>query len=263
MSKNIKNVLMILIVGVLTIVLIHISYLKKQEELKINNKYSFITNIKDNWLNFDKAKKILEKEIYNNINEKRIDLYCWCEYDFKKDINLNSCWFISQTKSNKRSKKIEWEHIVPAENFWKWFKEWRESWREWAKKNKDFNIMEWDMYNLFPVNWEVNWLRSNYKYSVVQTPKYSSFWKCDFKIDVKWKLAEPRNQIKWLVARVNLYMWLQYSKYYNISDQQRKLFEAWDKMYPVTKGECNRYKQVKVYQKNNNTILEEACKNIK
>ena len=70
---------------------------------------------------FSKAKKILEKRVYNN---HRITLYCGATFNAKKHITPPQGF--TTTKYVKRSKKIEWEHVVPAESFGRSFSEWRD-----------------------------------------------------------------------------------------------------------------------------------------
>jgi len=221
---------------------------------------------------FTESKDLLETEVYNDIILPRIDLYCGCTYNEEKNVDLKSCWFKTSWKNTQRSKKIEWEHIVPAENFGQSFKEWREGdvkcvnskwktykWRECAEKvNTEYRLMQADLYNLIPVIWEVNALRSNYQYTqLTQDDIKYTFWECSSKM---WEQKfEPRDSVKWLVARASLYMWQAYSKQNIISDKQRKLYEAWDKLYPVTKEECIRYKKIKELQWNDNLVLKERC----
>jgi deoxyribonuclease-1 len=57
---------------------------------------------------FSKAKKILEKQVYNN---HRITLYCGATFDAKKKVTPPQGF--TTTKYVKRAKKVEWEHAVP------------------------------------------------------------------------------------------------------------------------------------------------------
>jgi len=46
-----------------------------------------------------------------------------------------------------------------------------------------------------------------------------------------------------------------------ISDKTKKLFEIWEKIDPISKEECSRYKAIKKVQKNINIVLEDKCMN--
>lgn len=108
---------------------------------------------------FNKAKKLLESNVYH---DHRITLYCGASFDDKKKITPPLGF--TTTKHVKRSMKIEWEHVVPAENFGRTFEEWREGnkvcvdskgksfkGRKCAEKvNTEYRYMQADMHNLFP-----------------------------------------------------------------------------------------------------------------
>ena len=44
-----------------------------------------------------------------------------------------------------------------------------------------------------------------------------------------------------------------------LSNQDRKLFEAWDKMYPVTEKECERDRRIFKVQGDHNPFVYERC----
>ena len=153
----------------------------------------------------------------------------------------------------KRAKKIEWEHVVPAENFGRTFKEWRlgdelcvdskgKSFkgRKCAEKvNYKYRYMQADMFNLYPAIGAVNALRKNYNFTMLPGEK-SDFGSCEMKVDSK--KAEPPIIARGRIARTYLYMEDAYGNY-NMSKQQRQLMNAWDKMYPVDSWECERAKK--------------------
>jgi deoxyribonuclease-1 len=61
---------------------------------------------------FNKAKKLLQNKIYNDHRET---VYCAAKFDSKKNVIIPVGF--TTNKHKKRAKRIEWEHIVPAENF--------------------------------------------------------------------------------------------------------------------------------------------------
>ncbi|MCY9845980.1 hypothetical protein [Vibrio caribbeanicus] len=69
---------------------------------------------------FSKAKKLLEEKVYF---DKRETLYCAASFDEKKFITPPIGF--QSDKYVKRAKKVEWEHVVLAENFGRTFVEWR------------------------------------------------------------------------------------------------------------------------------------------
>jgi deoxyribonuclease-1 len=213
---------------------------------------------------FSKAKKNLEKKVYH---DHRVTLYCGAEFDSKKHV-IPPVGF-KTTKHIKRSKKIEWEHVVPAENFGRTFEEWREGneacvnsknkafkgRRCAGKVNKEYRYMQADMHNLFPAIGAVNAMRSNYNFTMLPSEE-SGFGSCKMKISNK--KAEPPVLARGRIARTYLYMDETYKRY-SMSRQQKQLMNAWDKMYPVDKWECNRADRITGIQGNTNEVVKKRC----
>ena len=243
----------------------------------ILNKYNWNYNWNTVISNFWQAKSLLYK-IYNKDlwNEFRKTIYCGCKFNWKQ-VDKLSCW-LSTKWYKTRSERIEREHVVPAENFGRAFK----SWREWNKNCKYysktkwkyitykgrkcaekvsplFNLMEADLYNLFPADGALNAYRSNYQ--IAEIPwEQRKFGKCDFEISNR--KVEPPQDKKGDIARVYMYMQTVYwkNKWLKIiSEKNRKLIEAWNKMDPIDKQECIVYFTKKKYQKNINPILDKTC----
>ncbi len=214
---------------------------------------------------FSKAKKLLENQVYNN---HRTTLYCGATFDAKKKVTPPKGF--TTTKYVKRSKKIEWEHVVPAENFGRTFSEWRDGnkqcinskgksfkGRRCAEKvNAEYRYMQADMFNLYPAIGAVNALRSNYNFIMLPNAK-SDFGRCAMKIDNR--KAEPPVSARGRIARTYLYMEGAYKRY-SMSKSQRQLMNAWDKMYPVDAWECARAKKITSLQKSQNDVIKKRCK---
>lgn len=213
---------------------------------------------------FNKAKRLLETQIYNN---HRTTIYCGAEFDFDKKVKPPKGF--TSTKYINRSEKIEWEHVVPAENFGRTFNEWREGHklcvnskgkpfkgRRCAEKvNTEYRHMQSDMYNLYPAIGSVNALRSNYSFTVLPAAQ-SDFGSCDMKIESR--KAEPPERSRGQIARTYLYMESTYKRY-SMSKAQRQLMNAWDKMYPITAWECLRADKIYKIQNNENKIVTSRC----
>lgn len=213
---------------------------------------------------FSKAKKLLQKEVYFD-HQKTI--YCDASFDDIKNITLPSGY--QSDKYKKRAKRVEWEHVVPAENFGRTFVEWREGDPECVKKsgksfkgrncankmNKEYRFMQSDMHNLFPAIGSVNAMRSNFNFTLLPGEK-SDFGSCEMKIDSK--KADPPINARGRIARTYMYMDRTYSRY-SMSKQQRKLMSAWDKAHPVSGWECLRAERIEKIQGNSNVVLSERC----
>ena len=225
---------------------------------------------------FNKAKKILERNVYNT-PDKQITFYCGCKYSGKQ-VDLQSCWYVpNSNKMIDRANKVEWEHIVPAERFGRTFKQWDQGHpdcidskgikirgRKCANKTSpEFNAMEADLFNLVPAVWEVNGLRSNFepteKFSRTSTPK---FWNCDIEIYSRQKFFAPSEEIRGDIARTYIYMASAYPENIILTDSEKAQFERWDKEDPITKEECEIYKIKKGFMKRSIESYEKTCKSI-
>ena len=214
---------------------------------------------------FNEAKKTLERKVYM---DHRVTFYCRAVFDSRKNITLPDGF--TTPKHEKRARRIEWEHVVPAENFGRFFKEWREGdakcvdnrgrnfkGRKCAEKvNEEYRYMQSDMYNLYPAIGAVNALRSNYNYAMLPAAKVT-FGTCPMKIEAR--RAAPPEYTRGTIGRTMLYMADSYPKM-RLSDQQRKLAEAWAKQYAPDAWECTRAKRIARLQGNENKFVAEACR---
>jgi deoxyribonuclease-1 len=213
---------------------------------------------------FSKAKRILEKQVYKN---HRITLYCNATFDAKKKVKPPRGF--TTTKYIKRAKKVEWEHVVPAENFGRTFIEWRDGNKQCVnnkgkpykgrkcadKTNKEYRLMQADMFNLYPAIGAVIALRSNYNFTMLPNIK-SNFGSCAMKIYSR--KAEPPVIARGRIARSYLYMEDTYKRY-SMSKSQRQLMNAWDKTYPVDEWECTRALKITVLQASKNNVVKSRC----
>lgn len=165
--------------------------------------------------------------------------------------------------------QVEWEHVVPAENFGRTFSEWRDGHpscvnnegksfkgRKCAEKvNHDYRLMQSDLYNLYPAVGAVNATRANYNFEMLPSSS-SSFGSCEVKIH--GRKVEPTVASRGRIARTYLYMEQTYPKY-KMSKQQKQLMITWDKQFPVSKWECKRTNRIERIQKNRNNVVFSRC----
>ena len=103
-------------------------------------------------------------------------------------------------------------------------------------------------HNLVPAIGELNANRSNFRYGA-DKPKVGMYGECKFEVDFDVKRAYVKDDIKGDIARAYLYM----SKTYNInlSDQERKMMEAWDKQDPIDEWEIEKNKRINKIETSN------------
>jgi deoxyribonuclease-1 len=209
---------------------------------------------------FNHAKKLLTQVFMGH----ETTFYCGCAYT-GNEVNIASCGY-QPKKDLDRAKRLEWEHVVPAEAFGQSFKEWREGHpacvdskgksfkgRNCARKMAmQFRYMEADLYNLQPAIGEVNGLRSNYSMEMIPGEK-RAFGACD--VEIENRKIEPRPEIRGDIARTYLYMEWAYPGHGIISRSNQKLFEAWHKEDPVDDWERERARRIEGIQGNRNPFI--------
>ncbi|HIF9535281.1 TPA: deoxyribonuclease I [Photobacterium damselae] len=209
--------------------------------------------------NFSSAKRVAS-ELYQ---EHPITFYCCCDIKWqgKKMVpDLESCGY-QVRKQEKRANRIEWEHVVPAWQFGHQLQCWQNGGRKECGKDKTFKKMESDLHNLTPAIGEVNGDRSNFQFMPWNGNEGAYYGQCEMKIDFKGRRADPPTRARGAIARTYLYMNNKYK--FNLSKQQRRLMEAWDKMYPVTAWECQRDREIAKIQGNHNPFVHNACQTAK
>jgi deoxyribonuclease-1 len=209
---------------------------------------------------FNRAKKLLTQVFAGHETE----FYCGCAYA-GSEVDLVGCGYTVR-KDPERAKRLEWEHVVPAEAFGQSFPEWREGHpacidskgkafkgRNCARKmSPQFRYMEADLYNLQPAIGEVNWLRSNYSMEMIPGEK-RDFGACDVEIDNR--KIEPRPEIHGDIARTYMYMEWAYPGHGVLSRSNQKLFAAWNTEDPVDDWERERARRIEAIQGNRNPFL--------
>jgi deoxyribonuclease-1 len=185
---------------------------------------------------FVAAKKIAWK-LYS---ERPETFYCGCKYQGNR-VDLASCGYTPR-KSLNRASRVEWEHIVPA-----WvIGHQRQCWQNGGRKNCSksdsiFRAAEADLHNLVPAIGEVNGDRSNFAYGML-TDKPTQYGSCPMVVNFKQKTAMPPERVRGAGARVYLYMAERYKL--RLSKQDRRTYEAWSRMYPVSEWERWRNQKV-------------------
>lgn len=206
---------------------------------------------------FEDAKAELRNYVYADRNRSAEgDLYCGCQWEWVGRsggrIDFASCGFRTRAQEN-RAIRIEWEHIVPAAAMGQQRLCWQKGGREnCVKEDPVFRLMEADMHNLAPAVGEVNADRSNFRFGVLPSEPYRH-GKCDFKVDFSGRVAEPRDEVKGMIARTYFYIYDRYDL--RMSDQQQRLFMAWDRQFPVSAWERERDRRVAVRMGHHNPFV--------
>lgn len=198
--------------------------------------------------NFNHAKEYTVK-VYSG-NQKTF--YCGCDYSYTRgtsgQVDLEGCGYEIRAASGStvpsdgtitRAKRIEYEHIFPASWFGGGLACWSEGGRSNCSANDGlFNFMESDIINLTPSVGQVNGDRSNYWFSEFDYKSRPQYGTCDFTVNFRERLVQPRDEIKGKIARVLLYMHDGYDV--AMSSAQQRLLIEWNDQYPITEWEQER-----------------------
>lgn len=203
----------------------------------------------DSGNSFSYAKKILHDRVYA---DHRTTFYAGCAYSKDKKIDWASCG-LTPRKQPKRAARLEWEHVMPAWEFGHQLQCWQNGGRKACREQPEFRRMESDMHNLQPAVGELNGDRSNFRYGMVNGEPRAYGQNIDFEVDFQQRVAEPTTSIRGDVARTYFYMAQEYSV--QLSNKQRKLFEAWNKQDPVSAAELARMCKIAALQGNQNTFI--------
>lgn len=184
--------------------------------------------------------------------------YCGCKirWQGKKGVpDLASCGYQVRKNAN-RARRIEWEHVVPAWQFGHQRQCWQDGGRKNCARDPVYRQIETDLHNLQPAIGEVNGDRDNFMYGQWNGGE-RQYGQCAMKIDFQRRLAEPPPRARGVIARTYFYMRDRYRL--NLSRQQTQLFEAWNRLYPVTQWECVRDRRIAQIQGRHNPYVQQAC----
>lgn len=182
---------------------------------------------------------------YKKVGKKLVPEPKTCGYEPRKPITRSG-------KPNARAERIEWEHVMPAWVFGHQMQCWQTGGRKGCKGNPKFERMEADMRNLVPAIGELNGDRSNYRMGEI-AGEARVYGACNFEVDFKQRVVEPPESFKGDVARTYFYMSNRYGL--RLSKQQIKLFEAWDRMDPVSSWEMLREARIRKFQGGENPFV--------
>jgi deoxyribonuclease I len=182
---------------------------------------------------FSEAKRLAQR-IYSDETQT---FYCACAMRWQsgKGIpDLKSCGY-QVRKNGPRAQRIEWEHVMPAHQFGRNLSCWQQGGREQCGRNdKEFRLMEADLFNLKPAIGEVNGDRANFAFAELPQvqPQHGA---CPVRIDFKRKLTEPRAEVRGDIARIYFYMADKYLV--QLDTAQQKMLLKWHQADPVDKRE--------------------------
>lgn len=119
--------------------------------------------------------------------------------------------------------------------------------------NERFNLIEADLHNLWPARADVNKARSSHPFGMIDGER-RAFEGCDFEIDERRRMVEPRPQVRGEIARSIFYMAKEYGLV--IYPRQGRLLQTWNRDDPVNNEERRRNDLIERIQGNRNPYID-------
>ena len=121
-----------------------------------------------------------------------------------------------------------------------------------------FNIIEADLHNLFPSRTDINRARDSFKFAEIDGEKRNFGRECDFEINARNRVAEPRPEARGDIARAMFYMATEYREQgLELFRRQALLLAEWHRADPPSKQEQRRNDRIEQVQGNRNPYIDD------
>ncbi len=154
--------------------------------------------------------------------------------------------------SGRRGRKFNVEHVFPMS----WvIRELKCGTRTQCRKSSQtFNKIEADMHNLFPSLKYINDARGSFRYGMIPGEKRQFGKKCDFEVNFRRRVVEPRKAVRGDIARAMFYMKDTYGMV--IFRKQGNLLLNWHEADPPSRFEKRRNDKIEKIQGNRNKFID-------
>ena len=151
----------------------------------------------------------------------------------------------------RKGKNINIEHVLPMA--WAMNKENCGSRKACRRTSKRFNQIEADMHNLYPADKEINKIRSSHAFGYIKGER-REFGKCDFEVNHRTRIVEPRPASRGNIARAMFYMSETYGL--RIFSRQAKILKQWNRDDPPDANERHRNETIAAIQGTRNRFID-------
>ena len=151
----------------------------------------------------------------------------------------------------RKGKDINIEHVFPM-SWAAWHLQCGER-RDCRRNSAQFNHIEADLHNLWPSLVSTNKARRSHPFGMIKGEKH--FLRgCDFEVDERRRVVEPREQARGEIARSMFYMANEYDL--EIRARLAKTLKRWNREDPVSAQERRRNDVIEKIQGNRNTYID-------
>jgi deoxyribonuclease-1 len=180
--------------------------------------------------NYEEARKVFWSQLYSQGGET---LYCGTRF----------------SSTGRRGLNIE--HVFPM------------SWvtravgcgrrKECRETSPLFNRIEADLHNLYPTRADLNDARGSFRFGEISGER-RMFGDCDFEVDQRQRVFEPRAASRGEIARAMFYMHREYGL--TIFRRQGKMLQQWHRRDPPDSMERERNDRIEIIQGNRNPYID-------
>lgn len=179
---------------------------------------------------YEQARKLFWRHLYNEGGET---LYCAVPLSagYNKGVNIEHVfpmgWVTNALKCGRR--------------------------KQCRRTSERFNQIEADLHNLYPARTEVNDARGAMRFGEIPGERR---WdgECDFEVDERQRVVEPRPEVRGEIARAMFYMRDAYDLL--IFDKQGALLQQWHRRDPVSAHERQRNDVIEKIQGTRNKYID-------
>jgi len=162
--------------------------------------------------------------------------------------------YCAQSFGSKKSREINVEHVLPMSWVMKAFKcRDRDSCR---RNHAQFRRIEADMHNLYPSRSDINQIRGSFPFGMIKGER-RQFGQCDFELNKKKRMVEPRSAVRGDIARAMMYMHDRYA--IRIHSRQGQLLKQWNRQDPPDTTERKRNDIIETLQGNRNRFIDKPA----
>ncbi len=183
--------------------------------------------------NYYEAKKLFWAKLYGKGGET---LYC------------------GQPFASNKGKQINVEHVLPMS--WAMKKLGCRDRESCRRSSKRFRQIEADMHNLYPARVDINQIRSSFPFGVIRG-EARVYGKCDFELDKKRRMVEPRAAVRGDIARAMFYMHDRYG--IRLHRRMGQLLKQWSRQDPPDAFERGRNIRIEKIQGNRNRFIDQPA----
>lgn len=125
--------------------------------------------------------------------------------------------------------------------------------KECREKSARFNRIEADLHNLYPARHDINDARGSFRFGMIPG-EARQFGTCDFEVDERQRVVEPRPASRGEIARAMLYMQKEYGLV--IFRRQLEMLIEWHRTDPPSEHERWRNETIVRLQGTRNSFID-------